>query len=288
MELKLEHITKEYNKGKIKALYDFSSIMKPGVYGLLGPNGAGKSTLMNIITDNLQQTEGTVSFNGSDIKKLGKKYRTALGYMPQQQGLYDEFTANRFLWYMAALKGLKKAEAKSQIEELVALVNLRGDMQKKLKAFSGGMKQRLLIAQALLGNPQILILDEPTTGLDPKERIRIRNFISEIGKEKIVLLASHVVQDIEFIAKEILLLKKGVLVAKDTPNNLLKRVEGKVFELYIEENALQEIQKRFKVSNLYHQKGQVVARIVTEESVEDWDYKNVSPTLEDLYLHIFE
>lgn len=287
MELKLEHITKKYNKGAI-ALKDFSASMTPGVYGLLGPNGAGKSTLMNIITNNLKPSSGTITYNGKEIHKLGKQYREILGYMPQQQGLYDEFTANRFLWYMAALKGLKKKEAKSQIPELIRLVNLEEHMQKKLKSFSGGMKQRLLIAQALLGNPEILILDEPTAGLDPKERIRIRNFISRIGNEKIVLLASHVVSDIEFIAKEILLLKQGVLIEQNTAPKLLKQIEHKVFDISISSEELENIQQQYKVSNLYLNQSAIVARIVTDTSIPNRDAKEVIPTLEDLYLYLFE
>ena len=224
MELALNCISKTYKKGSVKALDNFSVTLTPGVYGLLGPNGAGKSTLMNIITDNLNADGGEVVYGGENIKKLGKDYRAVLGYMPQQQGLYDDFTLNRFLWYMAALKGLKKKEAKEKITQLLETVNLTDAAHKKLGSFSGGMKQRALIAQALLNNPEILILDEPTAGLDPKERIRIRNFISEIAEDKIVLISTHVVSDIEFIAKEIILLKKGQLISHDSPNKLTKEL----------------------------------------------------------------
>lgn len=178
MELRLINIKKSYNNGKTFAVNDFSVRLTPGVYGLLGPNGAGKSTLMNIITDNLRADSGSVLLNGKDILTLGADYRDLLGYMPQQQGLYDDFTGEKFLWYMAALKGMKKRDARIQIERTLGLVNLTDDRYKKLKSYSGGMKQRILIAQALLNDPKILIMDEPTAGLDPKERIRIRNFIS--------------------------------------------------------------------------------------------------------------
>ena len=288
MKLEIKNISKTYKKGTVKALDDFFVTLTPGVYGLLGPNGAGKSTLMNIITDNLNADSGEVLYDGENIKKLGKDYRSVLGYMPQQQGLYDDFTLNRFLWYMSALKGLKKKDAKEKITSLLETVNLTESAYKKLGGFSGGMKQRALIAQALLNNPKILILDEPTAGLDPKERIRIRNFISEIAEDKIVLISTHVVSDIEFIAKEIILLKEGKLISHNTCNSLTKEIENKVFEVEIEKENLKYFQENYCVSNLFHSGDKITVRIVTDNVPKNHAPKPVPPTLEDLYLYVFE
>ena len=243
---------------------------------------------MNIITDNLTADSGDVLFDGNSIKSLGSDYRSVLGYMPQQQGVYDDFTLNRFLWYMAALKGMKKTAAKNKITTLLETVNLTDSAHKKLGSFSGGMKQRALIAQALLNDPTVLILDEPTAGLDPKERIRIRNFISEIAGDKIVLISTHVVSDIEFIAKEIILLNKGKLVSKDTAINLTKTLEGKVFETDISSSELNEIQRKYRLSNIFHNGDSITVRIVSDTKPENYECRNVKPTLEDLYLYVFE
>ena len=289
MELRLINIKKSYNNGKTFAVNDFSVRLTPGVYGLLGPNGAGKSTLMNIITDNLRADSGSVLLNGKDILTLDADYRDLLGYMPQQQGLYDDFTGEKFLWYMAALKGMKKRDARIQIERTLGLVNLTDDRYKKLKSYSGGMKQRILIAQALLNDPKILIMDEPTAGLDPKERIRIRNFISEISKDKIVLLATHVVSDVEYISKEILIMKAGKVIRHGTPGKLLHDMEHHVFEVLVtaEEQIFYETHG-FKTANILLSSSGVCLRIVSDERPTVGEVREVRPNLEDVYLYLVE
>lgn len=286
MELKVCNVTKMY--GANRALDRFTYTFTPGVYGLLGPNGAGKSTLMNIITTNLPQTEGVVTYNGKDISVLGKEYRAILGFMPQQQGIYPGYTLESFLWYMASLKGLNKQAAKAEIERLLPLVNLEDNRRKRLGSFSGGMKQRALIAQALLGNPEVIILDEPTAGLDPKERIRIRNLIAEIALDKIVIIATHVVSDIEFIAKEVLFLKKGSLIRSGAPLAVCEEIKDKVYELAIGREDIGMITERFHVRSLREHAGGVVARVLSDAVPEEYAYVACEPEIEDVYLYHFD
>ncbi len=286
MELNIINLTKYY--GNHCALNDVSITLTNGIYGLLGANGAGKSTLMNLITDNINRTSGEILYDGADILKLGKAFRKKIGYMPQQQGFYEQLSARAFVLYMASLKGISRKESKKQADELLKVVNLDAVAHKKIGEFSGGMKQRVLLAQALLGNPKILLLDEPTAGLDPKERIRIRNFISEIAEDKIVLISTHVVSDIEFIAKEIILLRNGQLVSHDTCGNLIKEIENKVFEVEIEREDLKRFQDNYRVSNLYNEEDKIIVRIVTDNPPENYAAQPVNPTLEDLYLYVFE
>ena len=287
MELRIEHLTKSY--GKKIALNDFSATLSNGIYGLLGPNGAGKSTMMKILTENLSADEGKIFVNGNLSEDMGAAYRSLLGYMPQQQGLYPHFTARRFLYYIAGLKGLNKKQAAVEIERVAAMVNMTEHLDKRLGTYSGGMKQRILIAQAVLGSPKILILDEPTAGLDPKERIRIRNLISQIALDRIVILATHVVSDVEFIAKEIIMLRNGELVSQLRPSALLQQMKGKVFEICVPEDTVDEIQDRFVVGNIRMDDEDKVWVRVIDDSKPDWDsVQEVQPSLEDVYLYTFE
>lgn len=216
--LEMKSLTKRYGK---KVVLDQVSIsLEQGVYGLLGPNGAGKSTLMNLLTMNLKPDRGEILWEGKEIYRMGMEYRGLLGYAPQQQGFYDSFTGRRFLGYMACLKGIRKADTLKEIDRVLAYVNMQEAADRAIGGYSGGMKQRLLIAQAILGNPQLIVLDEPTAGLDPKERIRIREKIGELAEKKTVLFSTHVVSDVAPIAKEIILLKGGHVVACDTLDGL--------------------------------------------------------------------
>lgn len=217
----LHNIAKKY-KDKI-ALEHVSLELDNGIYGLLGPNGAGKSTLMNIITGNIKPSDGQVLWDRHDIKILGSKYRSIIGYAPQQQGLYDTFTGKRFLSYMATLKGIPKKDMSQEIDRVLEYVNMTEDADRAIGTYSGGMKQRILIAQAVLGNPKLIVLDEPTVGLDPKERVRIRERISELAGDKVILVSTHVVSDIEPIAGEVILIKSGSIIDKDTVGNLCSK-----------------------------------------------------------------
>ncbi|MBO4695845.1 MAG: ATP-binding cassette domain-containing protein [Lachnospiraceae bacterium] len=284
MTLGLEGLTKIY-KDKV-ALCDITFSFTPGIYGLLGPNGAGKSTMMNLITDNLTPTKGRVLLDGKGIDELGREYRKLLGYMPQQQNIYPELSLRRFLFFMASLKGLGKSEAENDIRHYVKMVNLEDVLGKKLGAFSGGMKQRTLIAQALIGNPGILVLDEPTAGLDPKERIRVRNLISEAARDKIVIIATHVVTDVEFIAKEIIMLNGGKILRSGSPSALLKELEGKVWNISVKDEDLPLVNERYKVSNISRDEDGVIARIIADSYEDVWKKEAVRPNLEDLYLYL--
>ena len=291
MFLSIYNITKSYKNNL--ALNSFTITLCPGIYALLGPNGSGKSTLMNIITDNLKADSGEITYTSDEgitenVLKMGVRFREKLGFMPQYPGLYPNFTVERFMWYMAALKGLPKEKAKKDIPEILAAVELDDVPKRKIGALSGGMKQRLTLAQAVLGDPEILILDEPTAGLDPKQRIAIRNYISKIAFNKIVIIAIHVVSDIEFIARDIIMLKKGVIVDNAPPHELTKKIEGKVWNVPCLESEVQSTQDKFRVTNIARddESGDVSLRVLSDKKPSE-DSKIVTPTLEDYYLYIF-
>lgn len=284
MELQLQHLSKQY--GTKRAVDNINVTLAPGVYGLLGANGAGKTTLMRMICGVLKPTSGNISLNGKTIEELGEQYYTHLGYMPQDFGFYPDFTAREFMLYMAAVKGLDKKRAKARTENLLHMVNLYDVADKKIKSYSGGMKQRLGIAQAELNNPSILILDEPTAGLDPKERVRFRNLISDFAKEKIVILSTHIVSDVSYIADTILMMKQGCFLLQEPMTTVTDGIKGKVWEVLVPERDAAEYSRRFSVVNLHHENNMVRLRIVNEHAPTT-NANTVEPSLEDLFLYHF-
>lgn len=284
MKLQLQNLSKRY--GEKYAVNDVSICLTPGVYGLLGSNGAGKTTLMKMICGVLEPTSGRISLNGERIEALGEKYYEHLGYMPQDFGFYPDFTAREFMLYIAAVKGLDKNKAKKRTDELLHMVNLSDVAEKKIRSFSGGMKQRLGIAQAELNAPSILILDEPTAGLDPKERVRFRNLISDLSKEKIVILSTHIVSDVSYIADTILMMKDGRFILQKPMATVTDGIQGKVWELFTDERTVEEYSRRFAVVNLHHENNSVHLRIISN-TAPSADAKTVPPSLEDLFLYHF-
>ncbi|HAZ37313.1 MAG TPA: ABC transporter ATP-binding protein [Clostridiaceae bacterium] len=285
MKLEIRNVTKKY--GKFCAVKNFSYEFTEGVYGLLGPNGAGKTTIIRILADVLNPTDGSVMLNGEDIKDMDYRYRNLIGYLPQDFGVYKNFTAHRFLMYIAALKGLSKTESQKRIEELLEITNLKEYSNVKTGTFSGGMKRRLGIAQALLNDPKILIMDEPTAGLDPKERVRFRNLLSEISKDKIVILSTHIVSDIEYISKEIVLIKKGEILKTGSSESLTNEIKGKVWKVLTDENGLKTIEERFTVGNIFRNGNKIETRIISENRPDDSAEAEI-PTMEDVFLYYFD
>lgn len=284
MELLFDRLTKHY--GSKIAVDCVSATLKPGVYGLLGANGAGKTTLMRMLCAILEPTSGEILLNGEDIISMGADYRNVLGYLPQDFGYYPNYTAMEFLMYMAALKGIPERMAGKQAKLLLEEVGLSDVANKKVRTFSGGMKQRVGIAQALLNNPDILILDEPTAGLDPKERVRFRNLLSDYAGERIVILSTHIVSDIEAIADEVLFMKKGRFILQGTVPELTRKAQGKVWELTASSAEAKRWQERTTVANLRHEGKQVVLRIISD-TVPAPGAVPCETTLEDLYLYYF-
>jgi ABC-2 type transport system ATP-binding protein len=283
MKLSIEGVSKRY-AGQRWGLRDVSLELRPGVAGLLGPNGAGKSTLMRILATVTRPTAGRVLWNGEDIAKSPDELRNVLGYLPQDFGVYPHLTAMEFLQYLAAVKGLDASSARKRIDELLAVVNLGEARDRPLGGFSGGMKQRVGIAQALLNDPQLLIVDEPTAGLDPEERVRFRNLLSELSGERIVILSTHIVSDVEAIATDIAVLAEGSLITHATPENLLRSVEGKVWEWVVASADLPAARQKFQISGSLRRADGVQVRIVAIERPAA-DAVPATPTIEDAYLH---
>lgn len=283
MELKISRVTKQFS-AKI-AVDKVSLEMKPGVYGLLGANGAGKTTLLRMICGVLSPDSGEISLDKFSVNE--EEYRNCLGYLPQEFGYYPNFTAWDFMMYMAALKGIPRNRAKVRIEKLLEAVNLKGSEKKKIAVFSGGMKQRLGIAQALLNNPKLLVLDEPTAGLDPKERVKFRNMISRLGQDRIVILSTHIVSDIEYIADEILLMKEGSILQKGSLPEILEPIQGKVWECKVNPARETQILEQYAVVNMREDAEGAFLRVVGEQSPSA-DAVSVEAALEDLYLYYFK
>lgn len=281
MELQVEQLYKSY--GKKEALQDVSFTLKKGIYGLLGENGAGKSTLMRIMSTVDFPTKGMIRYDGENIFTLDEKYRGKIGYMPQNYSVYPGFTAKDFLEYMGVLKGIPKEKLKSRIAEVLEFVNLSDVAGKKVKTFSGGMKRRIGIAQAIINEPEILILDEPTAGLDPTERIRFSNIISDMGKDKIVLLSTHIVSDIEAIANNLVVVKKGNVLKTGNVDEIIQIVKGRVWETVVSHEVYQKLRVERAVIHLKQMGKEVQVRFVGEQ-YPGAENREAEPTLEDYYI----
>ena len=285
MKLVIKELSKSY--GKTKALDNISFEMTEGIYGVLGPNGAGKSTLINLLTDNIRRDTGKILLDETDILDMKRDYLNCIGYMPQDQGYYEDFSVKAFLKYIAKLKGINGKLMRERVDELIQMFHMEEYCHKRVGSLSGGMRQRVLLAQALLNDPKILILDEPTAGVDPQERINIRNSISKIADNRIIIIATHIVSDIEAIANEILLMKDGQLVEKDTPYNLINKVQEKVHCFNITKSDLEKAQKDYSISNIQHTLEGYKVKIVSD--IYDGKYGDLeeAANLEDVYLYYF-
>lgn len=284
MKLLLEQVSKKY--GNKYALKDFSVEFTNGVYGILGANGAGKTTLISIITGILKQTSGQVKLDGRDVKSMGTEYLDKIGYLPQYPQFYPNFRVKEFLMYMCSIKDAPKKKAKEILPGIIEEVNLQEHVDKKIGELSGGMRQRLGIAQAILNDPNILILDEPTAGLDPGERIRFRNIISNIAKNRMVLISTHIVSDIEYIANQVVILQEGSLNRMGTVEQLCSNIQGSVWEVNVEENIAAELMKKYLTSNVKRIDENVLMRIISKSKPID-SAKMLEPQLEDVFLTVF-
>lgn len=285
MKLSIERVSKQF--GQKIALNNVSCELTEGVYGFLGANGSGKTTLMRILAAVVRPSSGRVLLDGVDIELLDEKYRNLLGYLPQHMGFYKNFSVEKFLLYIAALKGIDKQEAEAKVESLLHEVQLSNEKRTKVGKLSGGMKQRVGIAQALLNDPKIIIVDEPTAGLDPKERIRFRNLLSTIANDRIVLLSTHIVTDIEIIAKELLIMKRGMLIEKSKPQLLLDRLDGKVWTFPARQSEVSSLQSKHRIISMSSKEEYIEMRILSEQKPEA-DAVKAIPNLEDLYLYYFD
>ena len=284
MEVQFENIEKSYKDKKV--LKGISVTMGTGVYGLLGPNGAGKTTMIRIMADVLRPNKGQILYNGRNIHDTGDEYRSKIGYLPQDVSFYNDFTGKDYLEYSAVLKGMEKTYAKKRIEELAYSVGLQEDLKRHCSTYSGGMQRWLGIAQALLDNPEILILDEPTSGLDPFERIKFRNIISAYSKDRLVLLSTHIVSDVEQIAAQIMMLEYGVIHHMHSNEEYIKMMAGKVWLVEMSAGELVEYQKQAVISNVVAKDGLMEVRVIAKSRPAD-DAVQVEPNLEDAYLYIF-
>lgn len=285
MELKLENLTKSFRG--TTAVSHLSCRMEMGVYGLLGANGAGKTTLMRMLCTLLKPTEGNILLNGEDIFRMGSEYRRILGYLPQEFGFYPDFTVKDYLMYIASIKGVPRAAAVKRVKTLIDQVGLSKAGDRKMKKLSGGMKRRAGIAQAMLNQPDILILDEPTAGLDPNERVRFRNLISELAQDRLVLLSTHIVSDIEFIANEILFMKDGQLLHTGTPEEVIAGIKGRIWSLTVPVCEASAYEAQYKVANRKAVSGGVMLRILAKERPHP-DAEEENATLEDVFLSYSE
>lgn len=283
MNLVTSNLGKQYRRD-LWGLKDFSLKVDPGILGLLGPNGAGKSTFLRMLATITKPTQGTFTWNGTDIVKSPDTMRAVLGYLPQDFGIYPNLTAIEFLEYMAAIKGLNGKATKRRIDELLQVVNLVEAAKRPLGGYSGGMKQRVGIAQALLNDPQLLIVDEPTVGLDPEERVRFRNLLSDLSGERIVILSTHIVSDVEATATRIVLINKGFLLREAAPEDLLKELDGKVWEWVVSSDELTALKGKHIVSGTIRRSDGVQVRVVSEGK-PDPNAQEISPNLEDAYLY---
>lgn len=285
MELKIDHISKQF-KDKT-AVDDVSLTLTPGVWGLLGANGAGKTTLMRMIANIMAPTSGTIFYDGQDIRKLGKAYRNLFGFLPQDFGYSRDFTVKDYLEYMAALKDVSSKETSKKIDHLLGILSLSDVKNKKISKLSGGMKRRVGIAQAMLNDPKVLVMDEPTAGLDPGERVRLRNFISEFSHDRIVLISTHIVSDIEYISTKNAIMKNGQIVGVGTTNALVKTIEGKVWNCTIPAHKVPEYEMKLRIINQRSEENDSVSIRYLSEQPEITGSTSAVPRLEDLYLWLF-